>query len=379
MQSVQTTPSPAHLAATATLADATGHSLTLSQVMHQFGSFMALRDINLEIQPGEFVSLLGPSGCGKTTLLRIISGFLDPTAGNVLIDGKSVTGLSPSERGTGIVFQNYALFPHMTVWDNVAYGLRAGRKMSRGQVANRVGDMLDMVQLSHLAKRVPSELSGGQQQRVAIARALAVEPRIMLLDEPLSALDKGLRLDMQIEIRRILSARGITAIMVTHDQEEAMSMSDRIAVLSGGEIHQFDSPSNLYDRPATQFVSSFVGTCNHLPGEVLGRVDKGYLVKVPGGELEVASDHALTPQNQITVAIRPENLRVQSQSHRHTLAGTVAMCLPLGAMMTYDVALGSDLHIKLTQPRTLGTQPLVPGDQIHLDLVSSDACSVFPA
>ena len=158
-----------------------------------------------------------------------------------------------------------------------------------------------------------------------------------------------------------------------------MSMSDRIAVLSGGEIHQFDSPSNLYDRPATEFVSSFVGTCNHLPGEVLGQADKGYLVKVPGGELEVTTDHALTPQSPITVAIRPENLRVQTQSHRHTLTGTVAMCLPLGAVMTYDVALGSDLHIKLTQPRTLGTQPLVPGDQIHLDLVSPDACSVFPA
>ena len=379
MSSVQTPQSPASLAATATLNPDPGHSLTLAQVMHQFGSFVALKDINLAINPGEFVSLLGPSGCGKTTLLRIISGFLDPTAGNVLIDGQSVKGLSPSDRGTGIVFQNYALFPHMTVWDNVAYGLRAGRKLSRGQVANRVGEMLDMVQLSHLAKRVPSELSGGQQQRVAIARALAVEPRIMLLDEPFSALDKSLRLDMQIEIRRILGSRGITAILVTHDQEEAMSMSDRIAVLSGGEIHQFDTPSNLYDRPATEFVSSFVGTCNHLPAEVLGRADTGYLVKVPGGELEVATDHPLTPQGQVTVAIRPENLQVQTNPHRHTLTGTVAMCLPLGAVMTYDVVLANDLHIKLTQTRTLGTQPLVPGDQVHLDLVSPHACAIFPA
>ncbi len=378
MQSVQTT----HTTAAAAIAPEIGadsHSLSLSQVMHQFGSFMALKDINLAIRPGEFVSLLGPSGCGKTTLLRIISGFLDPTAGNVLIDGQSVRGLSPSQRGTGIVFQNYALFPHMTVWDNVAYGLRAGGKLSRGQVSNQVGEMLDMVQMSHLAKRVPSELSGGQQQRVAIARALAVEPRIMLLDEPFSALDKSLRLDMQIEIRRILSEQGITAILVTHDQEEAMSMSDRIAVLSGGEIHQFDTPINLYDRPATHFVSSFVGTCNHIPGEVVGRSEAGYRVQVPGGELDVATDQPLAPHSKVTIAVRPENLRVQTQTHRHTLTGTVAMCLPLGSVMTYDVILADDLHIKLTQTRTLGSQPLSTGDRIHLDLVSPSACAVFPA
>ncbi len=377
---MESTQSTATLAAYSESRTDPGHSLSLTQVMHQFGSFVALKDINLAIKPGEFISLLGPSGCGKTTLLRIISGFIDPTAGSVLIDGQSVRGMSPSQRGTGIVFQNYALFPHMTVWDNVAYGLRAGRKLVKRQIATRVGEMLEMVQLGHLAKRVPSELSGGQQQRVAIARALAVEPRIMLLDEPFSALDKSLRLDMQIEIRRLLGERGITAILVTHDQEEAMSMSDRIAVLSGGEIHQFDSPSNLYDRPATHFVSSFVGTCNHLPAQVLGRSEAGYVVRVTGGgELHVTHDQPLVPQSDVTLAIRPENLRIQPQASRYSLTGTVAMCLPLGSFTTYDVTLTDQVHLKLTQPRTIGTQPLEPGDQVHLDLVAPHACSLFAA
>ncbi len=376
MKSVQTATTNVPVNPQSELGSHSSHSLSLSQVMHQFGSFVALKDINLDIRPGEFVSLLGPSGCGKTTLLRIISGFLTPTAGQVLIDGQSVRGLSPSQRGTGIVFQNYALFPHMSVWDNVAYGLRAAGKRSRNQVASRVGEMLNMVQMNHLAKRFPSELSGGQQQRVALARALAVKPRIMLLDEPFSALDKSLRLDMQIEIRRILSEQGITAIMVTHDQEEAMSMSDRIAVLSSGTIHQFDTPTNLYDRPATHFVSSFVGTCNHLPAEVLGHAEQGYQLSVPGGELAITSPLPLSPGKKITLAVRPENLQVQPQSNP-SLTGTVTMCLPLGSLMTYDVCLTQDCHVKITQTRTMGIKPLKSGDRVHLNLVSPQACMVF--
>ncbi|KPQ32372.1 MAG: putative spermidine/putrescine transport system ATP-binding protein [Phormidesmis priestleyi Ana] len=378
MQSVQTIEAIVPEKTQSDMGSDSSHSLSLSQVMHQFGSFVALENINLDIRPGEFVSLLGPSGCGKTTLLRIISGFLTPTAGSVLIDGMSVQGLSPSQRGTGIVFQNYALFPHMSVWDNVAYGLRAAGNRSRSQIANRVGEMLNMVQLNQLAKRVPSELSGGQQQRVALARALAVEPRIMLLDEPFSALDKSLRLDMQIEIRRILSEQNITAIMVTHDQEEAMSMSDRIAVLSSGTIHQFDTPTNLYDRPATSFVSSFVGTCNHLPAEVLGRTEGGYQISIPGGELAIVSDLPLSPYDKVTLAVRPENLRVQPQCDR-TITGTVTMCLPLGSLITYDVRLTDDCHVKITQTRTMGAQSLKSGDLIHLNLVNPEACAVFSA
>ena len=355
-----------------------GHSLTLDQIMHRFGDMVALRDINLDIHPGEFISLLGPSGCGKTTLLRIISGFISSTAGQVLIDGRSVAGLTASQRGVGIVFQNYALFPHMTVWDNVAYGLRA-KGLPRGKVSNKVGEMLELVQLGHLAKRYPSELSGGQQQRVAISRALAVEPKLMLLDEPFSALDKNLRLDMQIEIRRLLSEQGVTAVLVTHDQEEAMSMSDRIAVLLDGEIHQFDSPSQIYDRPATRFVSSFIGTCNLLPSQVMGRDAAGCLVQVPGGgRLLVSHDEPLAPNSPVLLAVRPENLRVQPQPGNHRLSGTVEMCIPLGSVMAYEVRLADDTRIKVTQTRVPGKRPLAPGEQIYLELISPQASVLFP-
>lgn len=369
-----TAPSPAQATQTSS-----GHSIALEQIVHRFGEMIALHDINLNIQPGEFVSLLGPSGCGKTTLLRIIAGFLTPSSGQISIDGQSVAGLSASQRGVGIVFQNYALFPHMTVWDNVAYGLRA-KRIANGKVANKVGEMLELVQLGHLAKRYPSELSGGQQQRVAIARALAVEPKLLLLDEPFSALDKNLRLDMQIEIRRLLNKQGVTAILVTHDQEEAMSMSDRIAVMSQGTIHQFDAPSQIYDQPATLFVSTFVGTCNLLPSQLIARDASDYLVQVPGGgRLRVAPNTALPSASNCLLAVRPENLRVQTQPGIHRLPSTVEMCLPLGSVMAYEVQLSPDTKIKVTQPRVPGARSLERGEQIYLELVSPHACSLFPA
>jgi putative spermidine/putrescine transport system ATP-binding protein len=356
-----------------------GNSLVLEQIVHRFGDMVALKNIDLTIKPGEFVSLLGPSGCGKTTLLRIISGFLKPSSGKILLDGRSVENLSASQRGVGIVFQNYALFPHMTVWDNIAYGLRAKRLPST-RVNTKVSEMLELVQLGHLAKRYPSELSGGQQQRVAIARALAVEPKLMLLDEPFSALDKNLRLDMQIEIRRLLSEQGVTAILVTHDQEEAMSMSDRIAVMQQGEIHQFDAPSQIYDQPATLFVSTFVGTCNLLPAKLMGRESSSYVVQVPGGgRLRVDSQTPVQVDDDMLLAVRPENLRIQTQPSAHCLSSTVEMCLPLGAVTAYEVQIASDTKVKVTQPRIPGTRLLEKGQQIYLELVSPHACSLFSA
>jgi putative spermidine/putrescine transport system ATP-binding protein len=356
---------------------ATG-SLVLEKIVHRFGDMIALKDIDLAIKPGEFVSLLGPSGCGKTTLLRIISGFLKPSTGRILLNGQSVESLSASQRGVGIVFQNYALFPHMTVWDNIAYGLRA-KRISKSKVSSKVGEMLELVQLGHLAKRYPSELSGGQQQRVAIARALAVEPKLMLLDEPFSALDKNLRLDMQIEIRRLLSEQGVTAVLVTHDQEEAMSMSDRIAVMSQGEIHQFDAPSQIYDQPETLFVSTFVGTCNLLPAKIVGRDHTDCLVQVPGGgRLRVAGKPPANDDSML-LAVRPENLRIQSQPTPHSLSSTVEMCLPLGAVTAYEVQISPDTKVKVTQPRTSGTRLLERGQEIYLELVSPHACSLFPS
>jgi putative spermidine/putrescine transport system ATP-binding protein len=378
MESVEQIQSVATLAPTPAANRRLGHSLALEQIVHRFGDMVALKDIHLNIKPGEFVSLLGPSGCGKTTLLRIIAGFLKPSSGKILIDGQSVESLSTNQRGVGIVFQNYALFPHMTVWDNIAYGLRA-KRLASGKVNTKVGEMLELVQLGHLAKRYPTELSGGQQQRVAIARALAVEPKLMLLDEPFSALDKNLRLDMQIEIRRLLSEQDVTAILVTHDQEEAMSMSDRIAVMSQGQIHQFDQPSQIYDRPATVFVSTFVGTCNLLPAKMIGRDTSDYLVQVPGGgRLRVASP-APVPADNLLLAVRPENLRIQTQPSAHCLASTVEMCLPLGAFTAYEVQLSPDTKVKVTQPRIPGARLLEQGQQIYLELASPQACSLFSA
>ncbi|MBF2089078.1 MAG: ABC transporter ATP-binding protein [Synechococcales cyanobacterium K44_A2020_017] len=361
------------------LTDLSGHSLRIENITHRYGDMIALRDICLDITPGEFISLLGPSGCGKTTLLRVIAGFLKQSSGHILIDGQQVDTFSTSQRGVGIVFQNYALFPHKTVWDNVAYGLRA-QGASRGRVANKVGEMLDLVQLGHLAKRYPAELSGGQQQRVAIARALAVEPKLMLLDEPFSALDKNLRLDMQIEIRRLFNAQGITAILVTHDQEEAMSMSDRIAVLSNGEVHQFDSPSQIYDHPATPFVSSFVGNCNHLSGQIIGREAGTCVVEVPGGgRLRAAHDEALAPGTQTRLAVRPENLQVQTSARPYCIPGTVEICIPLGSLMTYEVSIAPGLEIKVSQQRIAGSRLLQPGEKVYLEPVSPAACVLFPA
>ncbi|OZB92222.1 ABC transporter ATP-binding protein [Paenibacillus sp. XY044] len=233
----------------------------IDDVSRQFGDFIALQQVQLEVRQGEFFSLLGPSGCGKTTLLNMIAGFLDPTTGRILIGDNDVTGLPPYRRGLGIVFQDYALFPHLTVFDNVAYGLKV-RKQSRKEIIGRVEEVLALVQLSSVAKRRPHQLSGGQRQRVAIARALAIEPSVLLLDEPLSNLDAKLRKEMQTELRMIQQRTGVTTVLVTHDQEEALSLSDRIGILGQGELQQVGTPLEVYRRPANRFVADFIGQVN---------------------------------------------------------------------------------------------------------------------
>src|SRR5579871_6281407 len=244
---------------------ARSHRVRLDGISHRFNDAVAVAGIDLDIMGGELVALLGPSGCGKSTLLRIISGFIRQTAGHVLFDDEAVDHLSPGARGAGIVFQNYALFPHMTVAENVAYGLQAHR-WPREKIAPRVDEMLALVHMSEFAQRKPRQLSGGQQQRVALARCLAIDPKVLLLDEPFGALDKNLRLDMQIEVKRLVRDSGVTTILVTHDQEEALSMADRIAVMSRGRIEQVSSPTEIYDRPKTLFVNQFVGSTNAVPG-----------------------------------------------------------------------------------------------------------------
>ncbi|MBV8167214.1 MAG: ABC transporter ATP-binding protein, partial [Alphaproteobacteria bacterium] len=270
----------------------TGQSLLLDRISHRYGGATAVDAVTLDIQGGELIALLGPSGCGKTTLLRAIGGFIAQTEGRVVVGGTPIDHLPPNKRGVGIVFQNYALFPHMTAAENVAYGLEA-RGTPRHETRERVAEMLRLVKLEHLADRHPRALSGGQQQRVALARALAVKPSILLLDEPFAALDKNLRLDMQIEIKRIQRLSGTTTVIVTHDQEEALSMADRVAVLNQGRLEQFGTPNEVYDHPRSMFVNTFVGTANVLPGRferAIGgvgevRLDLGAVVRGAGGRV----------------------------------------------------------------------------------------------
>jgi putative spermidine/putrescine transport system ATP-binding protein len=281
-----------------------GH-LEIDRVAKRFRQMVVLDDIALAVGKGEFVSLLGPSGCGKTTLLRIVAGLLAADRGRVTLGGRDLGRLPPHRRNVGVVFQNYALFPHLTVSENVAFGLRAHR-VSKARIGPRVGELLDMVQLQHLAGRPISQLSGGQQQRVAIARALAVSPDLVLLDEPLSALDRKLRETMQVELRGLLRQLGMTAIFVTHDQEEALALSDRIAVMNSGRIEQLAAPQMIYDRPATPFVLDFVGQATVLHGEVVQQNTRSVLVRTAHGVVEAPGQ--FLRGSRVIVAVRPERI-----------------------------------------------------------------------
>jgi putative spermidine/putrescine transport system ATP-binding protein len=283
--------------------------LQLDHLVKQYGrgGDPAVQDLSLEVNDGEFVCLLGPSGCGKTTTLRMIGGFLKPDAGDVRIDGTSIVNQPPERRPTAMVFQRYALWPHMTVWDNVAFGLQV-RRRPRDEINRRVEAVLDLVGLPALGKRYPAQLSGGQQQRVALARALVLEPRILLLDEPLSNLDAQLRIYMRSELTAIQRRVGITTVFVTHDQEEAMSIADRIAVMNTGVLEQMDSPEEIYARPATLFVATFIGTMNRLDAAF----DHAGWLRAGPFVLPVPSDVRLSPGMTIVAGIRPEDLVLES-------------------------------------------------------------------
>jgi spermidine/putrescine transport system ATP-binding protein len=290
----------------------------LERVTKQFNETVAVDDLSLDIWRGEFFSLLGPSGCGKTTTLRMIGGFEEPTSGTVYLGDQDVTGLPPFKRNVNTVFQNYALFPHLNIYENVAFGLRR-RKVSEDGIRSQVSSMLELVELPGFEQRKPTMLSGGQQQRVALARALINHPQVLLLDEPLGALDLKLRKQMQIELKRIQTEVGITFIYVTHDQEEAMTMSDRIAVMRAGRIEQLGDPESLYERPETAFVAGFLGVSNLLEGEVAGheggmisiRLTDGTVIRAPAGD---------DGQRQVRLGIRPEKLRVVKSDDGQTAA-----------------------------------------------------------
>ena len=281
----------------------------LERVSKRFHDVVAVDDLSLEIQRGEFFSMLGPSGCGKTTTLRMIGGFEEASTGTIFLGDTDVTGLPPFKRDVNTVFQNYALFPHLTVYENVAFGLRR-KKVSDSEIRSKVTSMLELVELPGYERRKPGQLSGGQQQRVALARALVNHPRVLLLDEPLGALDLKLRKQMQLELKRIQTEVGITFIYVTHDQEEAMTMSDRIAVMRAGRAEQLGTPEELYERPSTAFVAGFLGVSNLLDGEVIGREQGLVTVKMGDGTLLRAPEEMANGQRQVRVGVRPEKLRV---------------------------------------------------------------------
>ena len=283
--------------------------LSLKHISKNFGEGDVLSDISLDVHKGEFVTLLGASGCGKTTTLRIVSGLETPDTGEVILNGRDMTDLPPESRPVNTVFQSYALFPHMNVEKNVAYGLKV-RKMDKAAQAARVKEMLELVQMSEYAKRMPAQLSGGQRQRIAIARALAPQPQLLLLDEPLGALDLQLRRQMQVELKRLQKKLGITFIYITHDQEEAINMSDRIAVMKGGRFEQLGTPEEIYDRPRTRYVAQFIGRSTILTGKV--RCTNGYsaVIENENGTFTVDSAHASLKEGEICeVCVRTERMR----------------------------------------------------------------------
>ncbi|BAM04452.1 ABC transporter ATP-binding protein [Phycisphaera mikurensis] len=280
--------------------------IRLDTLRKQFGETVAVDDVSIDIPAGDLFFLLGPSGCGKTTLLRMIAGFQEPTAGRILFGGDDVTHVAPQKRDTGMVFQGYALWPHMTVRQNVAFGLEV-RKVSKAETRKRVDAALERVQLGHQADRKTNQLSGGQQQRVALARALVIEPRVLLLDEPLSNLDAKLRLEMRQGIRDITKAAGTTGVYVTHDQKEALSMADRVAVLNGGKLEQVGPPRELYERPKNRFVAGFLGETNLVAAEVVGRDGGRVLLQTAAGRLASAVfPERLPASGSVTCSIRPE-------------------------------------------------------------------------
>jgi putative spermidine/putrescine transport system ATP-binding protein len=341
-----------------------GHELRLERITKRFGDSVAVRDIDLTIAAGELVALLGPSGCGKSTLLRIISGFMPQSEGRVLFDGQSVDHLASNRRGVGIVFQNYALFPHMTVRQNVAYGLEVQRQ-PKERIAARVDEMLTLVKMTEFAERFPRQLSGGQQQRIALARCLAVDPKILLLDEPFGALDKNLRLDMQLEVKRLQREYGITTVLVTHDQEEALSMADRVAVMSRGRIEQVSSPIEIYDQPHTLFVNQFVGTTNTFDAVVERGEGQRVSVRLSSGELVngVAAE-PLAPGSAVTISIRPEQLRLVAADAANGVAGDIAAALPLGPIVLYDIRRRDGTAFKVSTPRNGGDPILGAGQAV---------------
>lgn len=322
--------------------------VSIKNVEKSYGNNKIVHNLNMDIKEGEFLTLLGPSGCGKTTTLRMIAGFEDVTSGEITVENENVANKEPYERNVNTVFQNYALFPHMTIYDNIAYGLKI-RKVSKEEIKERVTEMLNLVQLTGFEKRKPSQMSGGQKQRVAIARALVNRPKVLLLDEPLGALDLKLRKQMQIELKRLQRKLETTFIYVTHDQEEALTMSDRIAILNGGRLEQLGTPSEIYDHPKTKFVASFIGESNIFDGVVIDKNEDGMIIGTECGNISSAYVE-FEKDESLYVSVRPENTEYSFEKQEgFELSGVVKDIVYVGNVIKIIVILPNNQEIKISK------------------------------
>ena len=356
-----------------------GATVSLWSLEKDYGTVGAVRGVSLDIGAGEFLTLLGPSGSGKTTTLMMIAGFEDPSSGDIAIDGTSVVGVSPHKRNIGMVFQNYALFPHMTVADNIAFPLKQ-RGMQKAERDKAVAEALDLVRLPGYGARYPRQLSGGQQQRVALARAVVFKPRLLLMDEPLGALDKQLRESLQLEMRRLHADLGITFIYVTHDQEEALTMSDRIAVMNEGKIAQLGRPEDLYDRPCDKFVASFLGESNFLSGTIQGFQDDGMIVADCGGALLRAVVASRPSAGEpVTLTMRPERLRFAdtlAEPLPNRLTATVTEAVFVGERRRYLLRAPDGSSLVLKEPSGSGVRRRSVGEAVDIAWAAADTVVV---
>ena len=341
--------------------------LELIDVSKSYGSTLAVEGANFSLGNGEMLAVLGPSGCGKTTTLRMVAGFITPTQGKIRLKGRDITRLAPNHRDMGMVFQSYALFPHMSVFENVAFGLRA-HLVPKTEIGPRIRKYLELVGLGHLEGRYPKELSGGQQQRVALARVLAIQPQLLLFDEPLSNLDAKLRVQMREEIRRLQRVSGISAMFVTHDQEEAMVIADRIVVMNKGKVEQIGQPADIYDNPRTRFVADFIGTTNLLAGQLTG----GVFTSESG--VQLPSDRPSgSAEGSVVLMIRPEKITLGKADSQAALTGTIARATNLGSVFECEVQLPSGETLIVHEQCGPGFQRRGTGDAVTLSWRPQDA------
>ena len=354
-----------------------GVTISIKHALKKYGQNVIIPDLNAEIKPGEFFTLLGPSGCGKTTLLRMIAGFNTIEGGDFYFNDTRINDLDPAKRNIGMVFQNYAIFPHMTVRKNVEFGLQ-NKKLPKDQIKTQADKFMDLMQISEYAERLPERLSGGQQQRVALARAVCIEPDVLLFDEPLSNLDAKLRVEMRTVIKQIQHSVGITTVYVTHDQEEAMAVSDRIAVMSAGVIQHIGTPKNIYQRPANLFVSTFIGRSNIMNGKLVVEDGRTYAVTASGYKAEMTNLQEQYKQDQdIIFSVRPEEFLLNRDLNAEGITATVDDCVFLGLMTHYFVHLESGEEAEIIQESSIDSI-IEPGTKIKLTL-NTDKVNIFTA